>query len=243
MKRSATAGTSVRYAAAAARRSEGGSACIAWPQPGQKAAVAGMGVAHFGQTSSGAAAPTALDEAPAIVLLSTVFADAVDLECVAGGQVVVLAADGLFDFSNLGREEFDRRAALGADHVVMAASIVLVLVAGDAVVEGDFAGEAGFGQQLECAVDGGESDVRVFFLDQAVKFVGGEMLARVEESSQDGIALAGLLEADALEVAEKDAFGFAEVFAGNGRLIVNSFLEHAVAGGTWRRKALGRPQS
>jgi len=109
----------------------------------------------------------------------------------------VLAANLLLDLSDLGREEFDRRAALGADHVVMAAAIVLMLVAGDAVVEGDFAGEAATGEEFEGAVDGGESDARIFFFDQAVQFVGGEMLARFDERAQDGIALSSLLQADA----------------------------------------------
>jgi hypothetical protein len=64
----------------------------------------------------------------------------------AGGGVVVAAADFQFDLIDLAGKELDRTAAFGADHVVMAATIVLVLIAGNAIVEGDFAGEAAFGQ-------------------------------------------------------------------------------------------------
>jgi hypothetical protein len=53
---------------------------------------------------------------------------------VAGGEVVVFVADLLFEATDFLGKEFHRAAALGADHVVMAAAIVLVLVAGDAVV-------------------------------------------------------------------------------------------------------------
>ena len=92
-------------------------------------------------------------------------------------------------------KEFDRTAAIGADHVVMAAAVVLVLVACDAVVESDFAGQAALRQQLQRAVNRGVADAGIFFLHQAVQFVGGEMVAGFEEGMQDGIALLSLLQA------------------------------------------------
>jgi len=134
----------------------------------------------------------------------------------------MLAPDLLLDFPHLGRKEFHGRAALCADHVVMAAALVLVLVAGDAVVKSDFAGEAALGEKLERAINGGESDARVLFLDQPVQFVGGEMLAGFKECAQDGIALSGLLQADAAKMLQEDGFGFAKVFPRNGALIVDA---------------------
>ena len=118
---------------------------------------------------------------------------------------------------------------LGADHVVMAAAVVLVLVAGDAVVKGDFAGQAALGQQLQRAVDGGVADAGVFFLHQAVKFVGGKMVAGFEEGAQDGVALRRLLQADALQMPVKDLLGFADHLAGDGGLIIDALLQH----GAW----------
>jgi hypothetical protein len=44
----------------------------------------------------------------------------------------------------------------------MAAPIVLVLVSGDTVVEGDFTGQSALGEQLESAIDGGVADAGVF---------------------------------------------------------------------------------
>ncbi len=95
----------------------------------------------------------------------------------------------------------------------MAAPVVLVLVAGNAVVEGDLAGQAAVGKELEGAVDGGEADAGIGALDQLVQFFGGKMLVGFEEGAQDGIALAGVLEADALEVPVEDLFGLADGFA------------------------------
>ena len=50
----------------------------------------------------------------------------------------MLAADLLLKTIDFGREEFDGASTGRADHVVMTAAIVLMLVAGDAVVKGDF---------------------------------------------------------------------------------------------------------
>ena len=131
-----------------------------------------------------------------MVLFAAVFADSVNLKGVAGREVVVLAADFLLELADFLGKEFDGAATVGADHVVMAAAVVLVLVAGDAVMEGDFAGQAALRQQLQRAVDGGVADAGVFFLHQAVEFVGGKMVAGFEEGMQDGVALRGLLQPD-----------------------------------------------
>ena len=82
--------------------------------------------------------------------------------------------------------------------MVMAAAVVLVLVARDAVMKGDFAGQSALGQKLERAIDGRVADAGVLFLHQAVQFVGGKMVAGFEECPEDGIALRRLLQADAL---------------------------------------------
>jgi hypothetical protein len=139
---------------------------------------------------------------------------------------MVLASDLLLDFSDFLGEKFDRCAALGADHMVMTAAIVLVLITRNAVVESDFAGQPATGEEFQRAVDGGEADAGIGFLDQAVQFVGGEMFAGFEESSQNGVALFGLFQADAFEMLAKNSFRFADAFRRDSRLIVDSFLQH-----------------
>ena len=108
----------------------------------------------------------------------------------------------------------------------MAAAVVLVFVARDAVVEGDFAGESAFGQEFQRAIDSGVADAGVFFLDEAVKFVGGEVVAGFEECAEDGIALGSLLKAYVFEVAMEDVLRFADHLPGNGGLIVDALLQH-----------------
>ena len=81
-----------------------------------------------------------------VVLLAALFANPIDLEGMSGGQVMIFAADLLLQLADFGRKELDRTAAIRANHVVMAATVVLMLVAGDAVVEGNFAGQSTFRQ-------------------------------------------------------------------------------------------------
>lgn len=137
------------------------------------------------------------------------------------------AADFLFQLLHFAREEFDGSSAFGTDHVVMAAAVVLVFVAGDAVVEGDFAGQSALGEQFQSPVDRSVANDGVFFLHQPMQFVGGEMIASFEEGTQDGIPLRGLLEADFLEVPVEDLLGLPDHLARNGRLIVDAILERA----------------
>jgi len=123
----------------------------------------------------------------------TSVANSVDLKGVSGGQVSVFTANLALDAFHLAGEEFNRAAALGANHVMVVAAVVLVLVAGDAVIESNFACQAAVGEKLERAVDGSEADTLVFFAHETKKLVRREVFAGVEESSQDGVALLRVL--------------------------------------------------
>jgi hypothetical protein len=187
-----------------------------------------MEVWHCGQTNSAGAGFAGLNDTPPIALLSALFADTVDLKGVAGRQVVVLAPDFLFQFSDLGRKEFDGRTTLGAHHVVMAPPVVLMLVARDTVMKRHFAGQPAARKQFERAVDSGKADARIFLLDQPMQFVGRKVLAGFQKRTQDGIALFRLLQPDTPEVPQEDPFSFADVLPRNRWLIVDSFLQHGV---------------
>src|SRR5215472_12902895 len=104
-------------------------------------------------------------DCPARGFLTAVFTDAIDLKVVTGSVKTVFAADLLLQLADLGREEFDRGAAFCAHHVMVAAAVELVLVAGHAVRKRHHAGQPAFGQQFERAVDGGEAYLGVSFLD------------------------------------------------------------------------------
>lgn len=128
-----------------------------------------------------------------MVLLAAIFADPINLKRVPGSEVVILAANLLLEIPDLLRKEFDRTAAIGAHHVMMTASVVLMFVAGDSVMESNFAGQATLGQKFERTVDGGVPDTGVSFLYKAVEFVGRQMIASLQKSAQNGIPLSGLL--------------------------------------------------
>ena len=161
-----------------------------------------------------------------MVFLAAGFAHSIDLERVACGQIVILAADFLFKVPHLLREKLDRASTFRANHVVMAAAIVLVLIAGNAVVKGYLAGQAAFGEQLERAVDRGVSDACVPFLHQSMQFVGREMVARFEEGAQNRVALGSLLQSNAFQMAVENLLGLADHLAGEDRLVINALLEH-----------------
>ena len=59
-----------------------------------------------------------------------------------------------------------------------------------------------------------------------MQFVDRKMFTSFQEGAQDCAALFGLFQADALEMSKENSFGFADVLPRDGRLIVDSFLEH-----------------
>ncbi len=103
----------------------------------------------------------------------------------ARGFVLIAAADFLLKMVHFRGKELDGTAALRANHVMVAAAVVLMLVAGDAIVKSDFAGQATLGQKLERPVNRRKPDALVLLLDQAVQFLYGKMLAGFEKCLQN----------------------------------------------------------
>lgn len=161
-----------------------------------------------------------------MILRAARFANAVDLKSMPCGEVVILEADFLLELADFLRKKLNRVTTLCANHVVMAAAVVLMFVTGDAVVEGDFAGQTAFRQQFQRAVYGRIADARIFFLHQTMKFVGREVITGFEKRAQNGISLTGLLQADALQVFVEDILGLPHHLAGNRWLIIDAILKH-----------------
>jgi hypothetical protein len=59
-----------------------------------------------------------------------------------------------------------------------------------------------------------------------MKLIGRKMVAGLEESMQNGVALRRLLQADSLEMPVQDPLGFTDHLAGDGGLIINALLQH-----------------
>jgi hypothetical protein len=115
---------------------------------------------------------------------------------------------------------------------MMAAPVVLVFVARDAVVESHFTRQAATGEKFQSPIDRRKADARIGLPDQPVQFINREMFASLKERSQYGVALLGLLQTDAAKMAKKNSFGFADVLPRDARLIVDSFLQHVVSAQT-----------
>ena len=148
-------------------------------------------------------------------LLTAFFAQAVDLKGVARRQVVVLAPDFLLQFADLGREEFDRATALGADHVMVIAAVVLVLIPRHTVMKCDLTGQTALGQQLQGPIHGGEADPGVFLFHEAMELVRGEVISRLEEGAENRVALLSMLQTYTAEVLVEDVLGLAHILARN----------------------------
>src|SRR5262249_27072792 len=93
---------------------------------------------HLAMQRAGIQAEFALNDA-ATGLLTTILTHAVDLEGVARGFVMMLVADLLLQTVDFRREKLNRASAVGANHMVMAAPILLVLVTSNAIMKCDFA--------------------------------------------------------------------------------------------------------
>jgi len=158
----------------------------------------------------------------------------------ARGEVVVLASDLALDLADFLGEEFHRATATSADHVMVAAAVVLVLVAGDTVVESDFAGESAFGEQFQRAVHRSVADASIFLLDEPVKLLGGKMIAGFEKRAENGVALGRLFEPDVLKMAVENILSFTHHLPRDGGLIIDALLQHGVASQDIRFMAYNR---
>jgi hypothetical protein len=130
----------------------------------------------------------------------------VNLKGVASGEVLVFMPDLALDTLDLTGEEFDRTPALRAYHVMVIATIVLVLIASNAIIERDFTGQSALGKKLQRAIDSSKADALVFLADKAKKLVCREMVASIQKGTQDDVALARVLQANSAKVTMKDAF-------------------------------------
>ena len=140
----------------------------------------------------------------------------------------MLSPDFALDALDFSGEKLDGTAAVGTNHVVVIAAIVLVLVTCDAVVEGDFAGQATFGQQLQRPVNGSEADALVLSAHQSIQIVRRKVIAGIEKRSQNSVALSGVLQSNAPQMVVKDGLRLAHHLGRNRGLVVYPLLRQAL---------------
>jgi hypothetical protein len=159
-------------------------------------------------------------------VFSAVLAPAVDLESMPRSFVMVLAPNLVLQAVHFRGKELNRAPAFGANHVVVAAAVVLVLVAGNPVMKRYFTGQSTLCKELEGAIDGGKSNAWIALAYQLVKLFGRKMLVSFEERQQDGIALFGLLQTYSFQVLMETVLGLAKRFPRDRDVIINTLLEH-----------------
>jgi len=114
---------------------------------------------------------------------------------------------------------------------MVATPIVLVLVPGNAVVEGHFARQAATDEQLERPINGGDPDLRVALFHQTVQLLRGKVFPGLQEGFKDRVPLLGMFQSDPLQMRMKDLLSVAQRFARDGSMIVNTFRQHGIAPG------------
>ena len=138
----------------------------------------------------------------------------------------MLARNVLLKLACFRRKELHGCAALRTHHVMVAATVELVLVPRHSIMKRHFARQPAFGQQLERAINGGEADFGVFLSYQPEKLIGGKMVARIQERPEDSVSLLCMLQTNTLQVLKKYLLGLADGFPRGWRMIVDSLLQH-----------------
>src|SRR5690348_11241949 len=121
-------------------------------------------------------------------------AEAVQLQLVMGDGEAVLARHPVLELLDAFVLELGDVAAGGADEVVVVVAVQRRLVAGLRALEVPRRGEAGVGEDLHGAVDGGGADAGVALLGLLHQLVHAQVAALGEEGVDDQVALPRRLE-------------------------------------------------
>lgn len=136
-------------------------------------------------------------------MIAALGAQAFDAQRVLRGQKLVFGGDVFLYRFEFGGKEFDVRAALRANHVVVALVFITMLVARAPVAEAYFARESRSGEKFERAINGCLSDRGIFVLHKPVQVFARHVLFGAQKNVEDQIALRGAFEASALKVFVK----------------------------------------
>jgi hypothetical protein len=90
--------------------------------------------------------------------------------------------------------------------------LVLMFVVSASITETNLAGQPGFGEEFECAVDSSLAHTGIFQLHESVEVFIGEMLFAAKKDLEDQVALSRALEAFLLNMFEKNFLLFGHRF-------------------------------
>ena len=130
-----------------------------------------------------------------------------------------------FYLLNLGGEELDRIAARCADHVVMVASIHVMLEPGYAVAKLNFGRQTTLNKEFKRTIDGGVADRGLLLFNQIMQLFSGKVIAGCQEDPQNCVALRTSLESKLRQVIVQNLLCGRDVVENAGPGIY-SFLWH-----------------
>jgi hypothetical protein len=108
----------------------------------------------------------------------------------------------------------------------MAAAVVLMLVPRNAIMKGDFAGQSTLREQLKRAINRGYANSRIALAHELVELLDREVLVSFQKGEENGIALLGPFQADALQMLLKAILRLAQPFLRDRDRIIDAFLQH-----------------
>lgn len=126
-----------------------------------------------------------------IRLTSTAGAKPVNFEFVTSDQKAVPERNLFLQFFDGLVLKLDNGVATCTDQVIVVFTCQDMFVTGLTIVQQYFAGQSGFGKQLQSAVDRGMADAGMACLNLQVKLFNTDMLVGGQENIQDNIPLAG----------------------------------------------------
>jgi len=109
----------------------------------------------------------------------------------------------ILEFLDVRRKEFDHLSTFSADHMIVMFVIVMMLVVGFIVTKTNLAGEPGFSEELESAVNCRQTNGFVQFTYEKVKAFACKMLFGAEKSLQYQVTLARSAKPGGLQMAQK----------------------------------------
>ena len=121
-----------------------------------------------------------------------------------GDLKMVFGSEFVLERFKLGGKEFNDPATLLTNHVVVMLVLVVVFVVSDPVAEAHFAGQPGFGEKFQSAIDGCLPDAGVFLFHQKIEVFAGKMLFHAEKRIQNQVALGSALEPLLLDMLEEN---------------------------------------
>jgi hypothetical protein len=145
---------------------------------------------------------------------------------VPGGSVVEFPTNFVLKAIDFRREKFHRTTAPSAHHMVMVTSVVLVFEASFSVVKFYLARQSALCEELQGAINCGDTNSGILFFHQPMKFFSGKVCPCFQEGPENRITLLSLFQAYALKMLAQNILRFSEHLRRDHGMVVDTFMGH-----------------